>query len=59
MKKDSIEDLIYEETEKRLEIMQSDSYEFPEQMTKADYVVIAAAVVVCLILIIACMLGGI
>lgn len=59
MKKDSIEDLIYQETEKRLEIMQSDSYEFPERMTKADYAIITAAVVVCLTLIIACMLGGI
>ena len=29
MKQDSIEQLIYEETEKRLEEMQSDSYEFP------------------------------
>lgn len=59
MKQDSIEQLIYEETEKRLEIMQSDSYEFPEQMKRTDYIIIAAAVILCLILIIACMLGGI
>lgn len=29
----SIEQLIYEETERRLEIMQSDTYEFPKKMT--------------------------
>ena len=59
MKQDSIEQLIYEETEKRLEEMQSDSYEFPKQMTKTDYMVIAVSVIVCTGLIIACMLGGI
>ena len=51
--------LIYEETEKRLEEMQSDSYELPKQMTKTDYTVIAVSVIVCIGLIIACMLGGI
>ena len=30
----SIEQLIYEETERRLEIMQSDTYEFPKKMTR-------------------------
>lgn len=55
----SLEQLIYEETEKRLEEMQSDSYEFPKQMTKTDYTVIAVSVIVCIGLIIACMLGGI
>ena len=59
MKQDSIEQLIYEETEKRLEEMQSDSYEFPKHMTKTDYTVIAVSVIVCIGLIIACMLGGI
>ena len=59
MKQDSIEQLIYEETEKRLEEMQSDSYEFPKQMAKTDYTVIAVSVIVCTGLIIACMLGGI
>lgn len=32
----SIEQLIYEETERRLEIMQSDTYEFPKKMTRVD-----------------------
>ena len=59
MKQDSIEQLIYEETEKWLEVMQSDFYEFPKQMTKTDYTVIAVSVIVCTGLIIACMLGGI
>ena len=39
--------------------MQSDSYEFPKQMTKTYYTVIAVSVIVCTGLIIACMLGGI
>ena len=39
-----IEQLIYEETERRLEIMQSDSYEFPKKMTRVDYGIIIASV---------------
>ena len=37
----SIEQLIYEETERRLEIMQSDTYEFPKKMTRVDYGIIS------------------
>ena len=40
----SIEQLIYEETERRLEIMQSDTYEFPKKMTRVDYGIIIASV---------------
>ena len=40
----SIEQLIYEETERRLEIMQSDTYEFPKKMTRVDYGIILASV---------------
>lgn len=53
-----IEQLIYEETERRLEIMQSDSYEFPKKMTRIDYGIIIASVAASLVLIVTCMLGG-
>lgn len=54
----SIEQLIYEETERRLEIMQSDTYEFPKKMTRVDYGIIIASVAASLVLIATCMLGG-
>ena len=53
-----IEQLIYEETERRLEIMQSDSYEFPKKMTRVDYGIIIASVAASLVLLVTCMLGG-
>lgn len=54
----SIEQLIYEETERRLEIMQSDTYEFPKKMTRVDYGIIIASVAASLVLIMTCLLGG-
>lgn len=54
----SIEQLIYEETERRLEIMQSDTYEFPKKMPRVDYGIIIASVAASLVLIVTCMLGG-
>ena len=54
----SIEQLIYDETERRLEIMQSDTYEFPKKMTRVDYGIIIASVAASLVLIVTCMLGG-
>ena len=54
----SIEQLIYEETERRLEIMQSDTYEFPKKMTRVDYGIIITSVAASLVLIVTCMLGG-
>lgn len=54
----SIEQLIYEETERRLEIMQSDTYGFPKKMTRVDYGIIIASVAASLVLIVTCMLGG-
>ena len=54
----SIEQLIYEETERRLEIMQSDTYEFRKKMTRVDYGIIIASVAASLVLIVPCMLGG-
>ena len=53
-----IEQLIYEETERRLEIMQSGTYEFPKKMTRVDYGIIVASVAASLVLIVTCMLGG-
>ena len=55
----SIEDLISEETEKRLKEMGDTSYVFPPKASKADYIGIALCVLICLILIILCMTGGI
>lgn len=55
---ESIEQLIYEETERRLEIMQSNTYEFPKKMTRVDYGIIIASVAASLVLIVTCMLGG-
>ena len=58
VRQESIEELIYAETERRLEIMQSDTYEFPKKMTRVDYGIIAASVAASLVLIVTCMLGG-
>lgn len=53
----SIEELIYEETDKRLKEMQAPDYEFPKQATRADWIGIAASIGVSLLLIILCMTG--
>jgi len=53
----SIEELITEETELRLKEMGSASYHFPEKATKADYIGIISAVLVCLGFIVLCMTG--
>ena len=55
--KDHLEDLIYEETAKRLEIMEQPDYEFHKRMGKGDFVIIAVAVAVSLVLIALCMTG--
>lgn len=55
--KDHLEDLIYEETAKRLEIMEQPDYESPKRMGKGDFVIIAVAVAVSLVLIALCMTG--
>ena len=54
----SLDQLIYEETERLFEIMQSDTYEFPKKMTRVDYVIIIASVAASLVLIVTCRLGG-
>ena len=53
----SIEELIYNETEHRLAIMEKPDYEFPQSITKADVITIVAGIVICLLLIVLCMMG--
>ena len=53
----SIEELIYEETDKRLKEMQAPGYEFPPKATKADYLGIVLAIGASLLLIVLCMTG--
>lgn len=56
MNQKSMEQMIYEETEKRLKVMESPGYEFPKRIGKADVIGIIAAICVSLLLIISCML---
>ena len=51
----SIEELIYEETDQRLKEMGAEDYVFPEKADKKDFIGIAAAVAVCIVLIVLCM----
>lgn len=53
----SIEELIYEETDKRLKEMASPDYVFPEKADKKDVFGIAAAIGVSILLIVLCMTG--
>ena len=49
--------LIDEETEKRLEIMESPDYEWPKKAGKWNWIVMAGAIIVSLVLIVLCMIG--
>lgn len=53
----NIEELLYEETEKRLDIMESKEYKFPEKITKLDGYIIMGIIILSLVLIILCMSG--
>ena len=53
----SIESLIQEETEKRIETMEDKSYTFPETIRKGDIIGIIVCIAVCLLLILLCMTG--
>lgn len=57
MARDNIEQMIYEETEKRLKVMESDDYEFPERSGKGDYIAVAFCVVCSIVLIVLCATG--
>ena len=54
---ENIELLIKEETEKRLEEMGSEDYEFPKKITKADVIVISLMIAVSMVFIVLCMTG--
>lgn len=53
----SIEKLIQQETEKRIEEMEDASYQFPTKITGGDVIGIIGSVTICLILIVLCMTG--
>ena len=53
----SIEQMIYDETEKRLAEMQKTDYVFPKKIIKADIIGIICSVAVSLVLIVLCMAG--
>lgn len=57
MKNDLIMEELYAETEKRLEQMQQNDYEFPEKIANIDIAVIITMVVISGILITLCMTG--
>ena len=57
MKKDNIEELIYEETNKRLAIMSSKEYNYPPKVTNIDFIIIISLLVVSVIFIVMCMTG--
>lgn len=51
----NLEDLIYEETKRKLDIMESEEYEFPKRITKVDIYIIISIIIISLVLIILCM----
>lgn len=53
----TIEELIYEETDRRLKEMRSENYRFPAEADKTDWIGIAAIIGVSALLIILCMAG--
>ena len=53
----NLEDLIYEETKRKLDIMESKEYEFPKRITKVDIYIIISIIIISLVLIILCMSG--
>ena len=53
----SIEQIIYDETKKRLETMESPEYPFPPKISKADVISIIVSIALCGVLILACMIG--
>jgi hypothetical protein len=57
MKQQTIEELIYSETERRLEKMAKKSYQFPETIGKADVATIVFGIMICTVLIGLCMMG--
>lgn len=56
-KVEKIEDIIYEETEKRLKIMESKDYVFPEKIGKVDVFAIIFLLGICVFFTVLCMIG--
>lgn len=56
-KEKTIEELIYEETDKRLKEMAEPGYQFPERANKYDVIAIVVILCICLLLIILSMTG--
>jgi hypothetical protein len=56
-KKSDIEELIYNETEKRLTEMKNQNYVFPQRIGIKDILGIVSLIVICLCLIVLCMMG--
>ena len=54
-----IEQLVAEETKHRLEEMESPEYEFPKPFLRKDFILVALAVIINLLLSILAMTGGI
>jgi len=52
-----IEELIYKETESRLNEMQDPSYQYPKRIGKGDIIAIVTVVASSLTLILLCMVG--
>ena len=50
----NLEELIYEETKKRLDIMESKEYKFPEKISKTDSYIIISIITLSLLLIVLC-----
>lgn len=57
METQTVEELIYIETERRLELMEQAAYEFPRTIGKGDVLVIIVSIAVCILLIALCMIG--
>lgn len=55
--KKNLEQLIYDETEVRLNKMESKDYVFPKKATKTDYAIIVLMIVVCAFFAALCMIG--
>ena len=51
----NLEELIYEETERRLDIMERKEYKFPKRITKVDSYIVISIIIISLVLIILCM----
>lgn len=51
----NLEELIYEETKKRLDTMESKEYKFPEKISKTDSYIIISIIILSLLLIVLCM----